>query len=76
MGDFFCPLTLKIIKDNIFRMSVTKVNFLCPTDLVEKIDAEAESDFRNRTSILNKIISEYYENKPQPDTKKKKAGAR
>jgi hypothetical protein len=54
-------------------MEFTKLNFRCPTELVAKVDEEADSEHRDRTSMLIKIIDEYYKNK---SIKKKKAGAR
>jgi hypothetical protein len=59
-------------------MEKTKINFYCPTSTVAIIDRIADKDHRDRTSMLNKIISFYLENNgesPKPTTRKK-AGSR
>jgi len=52
-------------------MEYYKVNFRCPDDLVAKVDAAAEDDHRDRSSMLIKIIEEYFENKPSKAIKKR-----
>jgi hypothetical protein len=54
-------------------MDFVKVNFRCPAETVKAIDADADADHRDRTSMLNKIIAFYYENHPndkKPNPKK------
>ena len=52
-------------------MDSIKINFRCPGELVERIDEDAEADHRDRTSMINKIIATYYDERP---ITKKKAG--
>ena len=66
-------------------MEKVTVNFRCPSDLVELVDAAAEFDHRDRTNMLIKIVADYFQTKParngsslkaSPKPAKKKAGAR
>ena len=62
-------------------MTKRKINFYCPSATVEIIDAMAEADHRDRTSMLNKIVDFYlsHHTEPQPTNGTKptrKAGAR
>jgi len=67
-------------------MNKTRINFLCPTPTVRILDAMAEADHRDRSSMLNKIIDYYLKDsanghahavgEAKAVTAKKKAGTR
>lgn len=65
----------------------TRINFLCPTKTVERIEEMAEADHRDKSSMMNKIV-DFYMQHHSPNGKptvflgemkphsKKKAGSR
>jgi hypothetical protein len=61
-------------------MENVKINFRLPADRLKVIDAEAEADHRDRTSMLHKIIAFYFDHNPPKNGKtpapKKKAETR
>lgn len=67
----------------------TRVNFLCPTAMMRRVEALAEADHRDKSSMLNKIVDFYLQHhtpngqttatmiEAKPHTQhRKKAGAR
>lgn len=63
-------------------MTKTKLNFYCPSANVKIIDRMAALDHRDRTSMLNKIVTDYITANPIPEPSNgtkpttKKAGQR
>jgi hypothetical protein len=63
-------------------MTKTKLNFYCPSATVKIIDKMAELDHRDRTSMLNKMVTDYITANPIPEPSNgakpttKKAGQR
>jgi predicted transcriptional regulator len=63
-------------------MTTKPVNFRCPIETVKVIDEMAEADHRDRSSMLNFIVSQFIVEHPERTTNgkkptpKKKAGTR
>ena len=58
-------------------MAKIPVSFRCPEDLVKALDDEADTDHRDRSNLIVKIIAQHFNRKngSKPATKKK-AGTR
>lgn len=58
------------------RMPKVSVSFRCPEELVKALDDDAKDDHRDRSNLIVKIITLYYDHKNgKKPTAKKKAGA-